>query len=160
MRSDAPGPGVSGAPLRFAPATPGRSSAGYWLSGRDADGAVRFTHPQTCKVVISLCEMMLRLAERDGYNNRAGFSQSRLHRRRRLEIRLHCCQTLGLGGVTAELELWLDASDINGDGSSVGNGAVISNWQDKSGKDRDFDDFIGDPNYVLSGTHGQPTCAP
>ncbi len=63
---------------------------------------------------------------------------------------------LPLNGVTGELEIWLDAADPNADGSAVANGAVITNWQDKSGKNRDFDSFSGDPNLVTSSTHGGP----
>ncbi|MFT5411253.1 MAG: VCBS repeat-containing protein [Verrucomicrobiales bacterium] len=63
-----------------------------------------------------------------------------------------------LGGVTSELELWLDASDIDADGSpdSLAAGTPVTNWQDKSGKGRDFDDVIGDASYVTSSSHRRP----
>ena len=64
--------------------------------------------------------------------------------------------SIALNGVVNELEIWLDASDINGNGTSVANGALITTWKDKSGKGRDFDLPVGDPNYVLASTHGQP----
>ena len=66
---------------------------------------------------------------------------------------------LPLGGVSGELEIWLDASDLNGNGiaDQPADGALISNWEDKSGKNRDFDSMLGDPNYVATGTHGRPT---
>lgn len=63
---------------------------------------------------------------------------------------------LQLNGVRAELEIWLDASDPNADGSAVANGTTITNWQDRSGNDRDFNSFNSDPSFVLAGTHGQP----
>ncbi|MFT5125419.1 MAG: autotransporter-associated beta strand protein, partial [Verrucomicrobiales bacterium] len=57
-----------------------------------------------------------------------------------------------LGGITAELELWLDASDVDGNfvADSLTDGSAVSSWIDKSGKQRDFNDLIGDPSYVLS----------
>ncbi|HTN77352.1 MAG TPA: LamG-like jellyroll fold domain-containing protein, partial [Pirellulaceae bacterium] len=58
---------------------------------------------------------------------------------------------------SSDLEIWLDASDVNADGSAATNGALIANWQDKSGNDRDFSDLLGDPNYVTAGSNGQPT---
>jgi hypothetical protein len=45
---------------------------------------------------------------------------------------------------------------LNANGTSVADGALINNWLDKSGNTRNFNDFIGDPNYVLSSTHGLP----
>jgi hypothetical protein len=66
---------------------------------------------------------------------------------------------LPLNGVMRELEIWLDATDINANGSAVANGAVVTNWQDKSGKDRDFNSALSDPNYVLASTNGMPAVA-
>src|SRR5262245_55367626 len=57
---------------------------------------------------------------------------------------------------SSELEIWLDATDVNANGTTVANGALVSNWQDKSGNDHDFDSILGDPNYVTSSTHGLP----
>ena len=70
-----------------------------------------------------------------------------------------------LGGVFNELELWLDASDIDGDGNTDAftdgqefgtGGGQINGWQDKSGNDRDFDGMRNTPTYVTSSTHDQP----
>lgn len=65
---------------------------------------------------------------------------------------------LPLSGVTGELEIWLDAADINGDNiaNNPVDGALVTTWVDKSGKGRNFDSALGDPNLVTSSTHGQP----
>ncbi len=65
-------------------------------------------------------------------------------------------QIPALGSVSGQLEIWLDATDINGNGTATANGALVSNWVDKSGKGRNFNDVLGDPNYVVSSTHGEP----
>lgn len=41
------------------------------------------------------------------------------------------------GGVSSGLALWLDASNPNGDGSTPAEGALITEWVDLSGDDRD-----------------------
>ena len=60
-----------------------------------------------------------------------------------------------LGGLTADLALWLDSSDIDADGSpdALADGAPITTWSDKSGHGRDA--VLGggggnDPNYTLN----------
>ena len=63
-----------------------------------------------------------------------------------------------LGSVIADLALWLDASDINADGTSLLDGAAVTTWQDKSGNDRDL--ILGggagnDPSFALASPHGQ-----
>ena len=63
---------------------------------------------------------------------------------------------LPLNGVRSELEIWLDAADPNADGTVPANNALITNWQDKSGNDRDFNSALGDPNYVSVSTNGAP----
>lgn len=63
---------------------------------------------------------------------------------------------LPLNGVMRELEIWLDATDINANGTATANNAVVSNWKDKSGKNHNFDSMLGDPNYVLTSTNGMP----
>jgi fibronectin-binding autotransporter adhesin len=57
----------------------------------------------------------------------------------------------------SELEIWLDAKDVNANGTATSDGALVTNWQDKSGNDRDFDGIVGDPNFVASSTNGYPT---
>ena len=56
------------------------------------------------------------------------------------------------------IQLWLDASDIDADGSpdSIANGALITTWSDKSGQGHNATDSGGDPNYVASGPNGAP----
>ena len=70
-----------------------------------------------------------------------------------------------LGGVLSELEVWLDAADIDGDGNpdtftngqEFGTGGgQINGWQDKSGHDRDFDGMRNTPTFNTSSTHGGP----
>jgi len=41
------------------------------------------------------------------------------------------------------LVMWLDASDINGDGSSVSDGSDIVSWQDKSPRNNDMSQWDG-----------------
>ena len=62
-----------------------------------------------------------------------------------------------LGGVTADLALWLDASDIDGDGEldNIVNGSVINTWVDKSGNGLDAALTLGDPNYTATSQHAQ-----
>lgn len=46
------------------------------------------------------------------------------------------------------LQLWLDASDPNGNGSSPTNGAVVSSWKDKSGNNRHTSLFNAGSGYT------------
>ena len=63
---------------------------------------------------------------------------------------------LPLGGIFGELEIWLDASDVNANGVSPVDGTAITNWKDKSGKNRNFDSFNSDPVYTAFSTNGRP----
>ena len=58
------------------------------------------------------------------------------------------------GGVTSGLALWLDATDINGDGQpdSLNNGDAITSWQDRSGNGHNADVVLGSPFYVANST--------
>ncbi|MFT5527496.1 MAG: autotransporter-associated beta strand protein, partial [Pirellulaceae bacterium] len=49
-----------------------------------------------------------------------------------------------------DVQLWLDASDINGDGSVPADGATITNWVDKSGQGHDADVVSNNPLYVAN----------
>jgi hypothetical protein len=44
-------------------------------------------------------------------------------------------------------QLWLDATDVNGNGTSVANGATISTWIDKSGNGRNATTFVNAPTF-------------
>jgi hypothetical protein len=50
------------------------------------------------------------------------------------------------------LQLWLDATDVNGNGTPVANGATVSTWTDKSGNSRNATQTTGNlmPTYNLS----------
>jgi hypothetical protein len=50
-------------------------------------------------------------------------------------------------------QLWFDATDINGNGTSVENGSSVLNWKDKSGNNRHASSAVGTPvmsNSTLS----------
>ncbi|NQU21909.1 MAG: hypothetical protein HQ567_11555, partial [Candidatus Nealsonbacteria bacterium] len=61
--------------------------------------------------------------------------------------------TLTIGGPPAVptdgLELWLDASDVNGDGSAFANGAPVTTWHDKAGSDNPAT-AVGDPTFAAT----------
>ncbi|MFP6658655.1 MAG: hypothetical protein VB853_10780, partial [Pirellulales bacterium] len=72
----------------------------------------------------------------------------------------------GPGGVSSELAVWIDASDINGnfvedsvEGGVINNGDLVDNWKDKSGNNHNFNRVRrGDPNYVANSiANGKPT---
>ena len=57
----------------------------------------------------------------------------------------------------SDLALWLDASDVDGDGTpdALADGSLITSWQDKSGNGRHADDVVqGSPFYVASSPAG------
>ncbi len=63
------------------------------------------------------------------------------------------------GGVSTDLELWLDASDIDGDGISGNNpadGDTVTSWADKSGNNRNMVSWTGTPTYETNEVGGLP----
>jgi hypothetical protein len=47
-------------------------------------------------------------------------------------------------------QLWLDATDINANGTSVADGSLITTWRDKSGSSRNFSGGVS-PSYISNG---------
>ena len=54
------------------------------------------------------------------------------------------------------LAMWLDAADLAGNGSNTVEGFTVSTWNDKSGKDRDMANPVGNPTIKLEGHGGKP----
>ena len=68
--------------------------------------------------------------------------------------------TVSPAGMTGKL-LWLDASDVDGDGQpdSLGDGSKVAFWKDKSGNDLNASqsDVDRQPTYLADGGNGKPT---
>lgn len=54
------------------------------------------------------------------------------------------------------LQLWFDATDINGNGSASLDGALINTWVDKSGRGRNATSTRTQATVFLNGLNGQP----
>ncbi|OGT39141.1 MAG: hypothetical protein A3E81_06475 [Gammaproteobacteria bacterium RIFCSPHIGHO2_12_FULL_36_30] len=54
----------------------------------------------------------------------------------------------------SSLQVWFDASNINGDGTSVVNGAAVSTWVDLAGTATNATATVGSPTYTSSSING------
>ncbi len=54
-------------------------------------------------------------------------------------------------------QVWLDAADPNGNGTSLANGASVSTWVDKSGNGRNAVGNLGTGTYSTTGFNSRPT---
>jgi hypothetical protein len=54
-------------------------------------------------------------------------------------------------------QLWLDAADVNGNGTNPLNGASVSTWRDKSGNGRNAVGFTGTGTYSSTGFNSRQT---
>ncbi|MBS1602786.1 MAG: T9SS type A sorting domain-containing protein [Bacteroidetes bacterium] len=64
----------------------------------------------------------------------------------------------GPAGVSSGLILWLDASDLNANGSNPADGSAFTTWKDRSGLGHDASSFGSlSPKYYTNRINGNPT---